>query len=145
MKMITPAEIEQLISKADKSSLNDSSKLEEMWQKQAELLRRLEPGWTEWSPRRRVEFIKDLTLHLQIECAEMLQELPYLKAWKEYGIVDESHCNYRFAKARNEFVDMLHFLLEIGIVLGFTPSELFYMYKFKNKENHERQDNGYAE
>lgn len=42
-----------------------------------------------------------------------------------------------------EYVDMLHFFLNMGILLGMTGSEMMNMYMSKNAENIERQKNGY--
>lgn len=42
-----------------------------------------------------------------------------------------------------EIVDMFHFFMNFGIVIGMTGSELYNMYIAKNKENWDRQKRGY--
>lgn len=42
-----------------------------------------------------------------------------------------------------EYVDMLHFFVNFGILLGITGSEVMNMYLAKNAENIERQKTGY--
>jgi hypothetical protein len=42
-----------------------------------------------------------------------------------------------------EFIDLLHFMLNIAIAIGLTPEEIYNMYYAKNIENINRQKNGY--
>ena len=42
-----------------------------------------------------------------------------------------------------EFIDLMHFMLNIAIALGLTPKEIYNMYYAKNAENINRQKNGY--
>ena len=42
-----------------------------------------------------------------------------------------------------EFVDIMHFILNMSIALGMDSQELFELYFLKNKENFDRQNNGY--
>lgn len=42
-----------------------------------------------------------------------------------------------------EFVDLLHFVINIGLLLGMNGSEVMNMYLAKNRENIERQKRGY--
>lgn len=118
-------------------------KFETMYGLQEGLLRRLEPDWLEWNEPMRVRFIKDLVVHMNVEVAEMLQELPYVKPWKDYTTLGPERIEEMFAVARNEAVDVLHFFLEILIVLGFTPQEVYSMYMKKMSVNHKRQNEGY--
>jgi len=81
---------------------------------------------------------------LEDELSELLARLPW-KKWKKYSceelknwISDEQRAETLF-----ELVDGLHFFLNIAIILGFTSEEIFYYYIEKNKENHNRQNNGY--
>ena len=81
---------------------------------------------------------------LEDELSELLARLPW-KKWKKYSseelktwISDEQRTETLF-----ELVDGLHFFLNIAIILGFTPEEIFHYYIEKNKENHNRQNRGY--
>lgn len=42
-----------------------------------------------------------------------------------------------------EFVDILHFMLNYAISIGFTPNEMYNMYFAKAEENKNRQKNNY--
>lgn len=82
--------------------------------------------------------------HMNAELVEMLDRLPY-KHWKKYRehetkdwISEDQRIETLF-----EYVDALHFFMNIGLILGFSPEEVFYYYECKNKENHDRQDRGY--
>jgi hypothetical protein len=80
----------------------------------------------------------------QDEISELLARLPW-KKWKHYSendIKDWTSDEQR-TETLFEFVDAFHFFLNIAIILGFTPKEIFHYYIEKNKENHNRQDRGY--
>lgn len=118
--------------------------LEVMVKKQAEFQTRLYGAeFLDWDAKQRVEYIKEHSIHLTQELHEMLYELPFFKPWKDYTGMDEEAICLGFAKARLEFVDMWHFMMNIMIQLGFTVEELSYMYHQKHKENNQRQDEGY--
>jgi hypothetical protein len=42
-----------------------------------------------------------------------------------------------------EFIDMLHFFMNMGAAIGMTPKEMFNMYMTKAQENKDRQAKGY--
>jgi hypothetical protein len=42
-----------------------------------------------------------------------------------------------------EIVDAFHFMINFAISIGMTGSEVYSLYKIKNKENFERQENNY--
>lgn len=70
-----------------------------------------------------------------VELVEMLNCIPW-KWWKK-------HQNWDNEELKKEWVDVFHFVLNIGILLGFTPDTLLDAYMEKNIINHKRQDNGY--
>jgi dimeric dUTPase (all-alpha-NTP-PPase superfamily) len=43
----------------------------------------------------------------------------------------------------DEYVDIFHFWLSVGLALGFTPDEVEKAYKVKNAVNFQRQEEGY--
>lgn len=71
--------------------------------------------------------------------------------WKKWKSAHEEASNKSFSdlseneikELRFEYIDLLHFFLNIGFCLGFTPELLFNMYIAKNKENWDRQKKGY--
>ncbi len=118
--------------------------LKAMVTKQAEFQKRLYgPDFLDWDAKQRVEYIKEHSIHLTQELHEMLYELPYFKPWKDYSTMSEDAVCLALAKARGEFVDMWHFMMNIMIQLGFTVENLYFMYNEKHKENNQRQDEGY--
>lgn len=118
--------------------------LKAMLDKQATFQKRLYGAeFLDWDAKQRVEYIKEHSIHLTQELHEMLYELPYFKPWKNYDAMDEEAVCTAFAKARGEFVDMWHFMMNIMIQLGFTVEQLSFMYNEKHKENNQRQDDGY--
>ena len=92
----------------------------------------------------RTDFIKEQSIHLTQELHEMLAELPYFKGWKDYTQLGEEDIQEAMKRAREEYIDMFHFVLNIGIGLGMTPDEIYMLYMGKNMENHRRQTNGYV-
>jgi hypothetical protein len=82
--------------------------------------------------------------NLDTEFVELLERLPW-KEWKTYTqaelvgwISKEQELETKF-----EYVDMFHFFMNIGLLIGITPEELSRMYYLKNKENFDRQERGY--
>jgi dimeric dUTPase (all-alpha-NTP-PPase superfamily) len=82
--------------------------------------------------------------NLNTEFVELLERLPF-KEWKTYSqsqmvgwISKEQELETKF-----EYVDMWHFFMNIGLLIGITPEELTKMYYLKNKENFDRQERGY--
>lgn len=86
-----------------------------------------------------VAYIKEYQQHVVHELHEMLAELPYFKSWKKYPDIPEAHA-YAFMKAKEEYVDALHFMLNVAIALGFSPTDICEMYMDKNVVNHTRQE-----
>lgn len=81
------------------------------------------------------------TLHRKIalvaEIGEMFNEHPDFKCWKK-------HKNTEVTDAlKEEFVDVLHFLISLGIDIFRDEQEMFEWYCKKNDKNLERQKNGY--
>lgn len=89
------------------------------------------------------DFIRDHTLHTIDELMEMLNEMPYYKNWKDYSNMTEDEMARAIYKAQKEYVDALHFFVNVGIAIGLTPDMIRLMYLEKNKENLRRQDEGY--
>lgn len=79
----------------------------------------------------------------------MEQELAELKDcynWKWWSSAYKkapkgSVMNWQNAKV--EYIDIMHFFVSLGQTLGFTPEEVFRIYKQKWEVNNKRQDEGY--
>lgn len=98
----------------------------------------------EQSLESRVAFIKEMSIHATQEIHEMLYELPHFKPWKDYSGMSEEDKEVAFTKAKAEFVDTVHFVLNMAIGLGMSAEEIHDGYVDKNKENYRRQVEGYT-
>lgn len=118
--------------------------LDQIFDLQEKLQNRLGYDFDEMSNEERVAYIKEYSLHVYREYGEMMQELPFFKPWSQASnnmTVEEQWL--AFARARAEYIDFLHFAINVALALGFTPELLFELYCNKNAENHTRQDEGY--
>lgn len=82
--------------------------------------------------------------NLSSEFHELLERLPW-KEWKTYS--DEQLAGWtskeQELETKFEYVDMFHFFINMGLLIGITPEDLSRMYYLKNKENFDRQERGY--
>ncbi len=65
-----------------------------------------------------------------------LQRTTNWKWWKK-------PTNFDQAAAREELIDIWHFVIQASLELNMTPDDIFNEYQKKNKINQERQKNGY--
>lgn len=65
-----------------------------------------------------------------------LQNLTNWKWWKRPQGFDKE-------KAKEELIDIWHFVVSASIELGMKPDDILREYERKNQVNHERQDTGY--
>jgi dimeric dUTPase (all-alpha-NTP-PPase superfamily) len=86
-------------------------------------------------PDRKEERISLLCTAIIHEACE-LQRLCNYKWWKKPEPFDE-------AKAKEELIDIMHFVIHTAIELGMDAKELFDIYTKKNLINRERQLKGY--
>ena len=88
------------------------------------------------------QYIMNHILYAEAEMHELLRELEGFKAWKKYDW-DEVEKEEHLAAAKEEFIDVLHFIWNVAIALDLTADEIIEIYADKNITNHLRQDNGY--
>lgn len=75
-------------------------------------------------------------------CTAIIQEAAELQAttnwkwWKRQTEFDE-------ARAREELIDIWHFVVQASIELGLSPADVLDEYRRKNRINIERQEKGY--
>lgn len=86
-------------------------------------------------PRGRPERISALCTAIIQEAAE-LQATTNWKWWKRRTEFDE-------AGAREELIDIWHFVVQASLELGLSPSDVLDEYRRKNRINVERQKSGY--
>lgn len=90
----------------------------------------------------RTQYVMNNMLYTEAEGHEFLREIEGFKSWKHYDWnQDEKDKHYK--AALEEFVDMIHFVLNIAIAMGFSADDIYEAYIAKNIVNHQRQDNGY--
>lgn len=93
--------------------------------------------------KERVECISAQWRNMTLEFAELLERLPF-KEWKTYtpeqlaGLSEEDQIEVDM-----EFIDMWHFMMNIGLLIGMNGEKFRKYYYLKNKENFDRQNRGY--
>jgi len=80
----------------------------------------------------RISALATAIMHETIE----LQRLTNWKWWKKPGMLNEE-------MAREELIDIWHFVVQASIELGMTPDDILTEYKKKNQLNRKRQNSGY--
>lgn len=94
--------------------------------------------------RERMKFVKEHSFWVIDEIHEMVHELPFMKHWsKKHDNLTEEELELLIEAGKKEFIDVLTFLMNVGLGLGFTGEEMMEEYLAKNCENHRRQDTGY--
>jgi len=126
--------------------LKKGDKLKQIFEEQIALQERLGTMalYRKTNLKGKVEYVKDNIIHLGMELAEMLERLPF-KHWKKYSKEFEKDWESDEQRVETifEYIDALHFFLNIGIILGFSVEEVYYYYMSKNRENFKRQERGY--
>lgn len=94
--------------------------------------------------KEKCDMVKDDIFNMIGELHELMANLPH-KKWKKYDSksLEDWICEEQRIETLFEYIDAFHFFINIGLILGFMPDEVFHFYLAKNKENHKRQDNGY--
>lgn len=92
----------------------------------------------------RTAMIKEMSIHATQEIHEMLYELPFFKPWKKYDGMNDTDIETAFTKSKEEFVDFIHFALNMGLLLQLSADDIFEGYYTKNQENYKRQEEGYT-
>ena len=80
----------------------------------------------------RVSAISTAIIHEAVE----LQRLTNWKWWKKPA-------PFRREDAKEELIDIWHFVVQASIELGMTPADILEEYKKKNQVNRNRQMSGY--
>lgn len=110
-------------------------KLNEIFNKQAELNERIGVKLTDLTEEEKSYWVLNYTRAMQQELAELTDSVPW-KWWAKYQKLDEQN-------ARVEVIDLFHFLVSLAQTLGMSAEDVYEAYLKKNKVNHQRQDSGY--
>lgn len=84
------------------------------------------------------DYIKSHTLHCVDELMEMLHEVKGYKEWKVYDFGDAVDNKVQRAKAKEELVDAVHFLINVALALNISAADLYLAYKNKEQINYTR-------
>ncbi len=110
--------------------------LKDMFDKQAQLNRRIGVDTTQMPEEEQPKWILNYCRAMSQEIAELTDSVPW-KWWAKYQ-------TYNKQNARVEIVDLFHFLISLAQVAGLTAEDVHRLYMEKNKVNFQRQDSGYA-
>ena len=80
----------------------------------------------------RVSALSTAIMHEAVE----LQRLTNWKWWKK-------PTRFNREAAKEELIDIWHFVIQASIELGMSPADILHEYKKKNQVNRERQASGY--
>lgn len=92
----------------------------------------LRSGYNNMPYQEKISCLCTAIVHEAIE----LQRLTNWKWWKKQIDFDKKH-------AKEELVDIWHFVIQASLELNLTPQELLEEYKKKNDLNHKRQETNY--
>ena len=84
------------------------------------------------SVENRISALSTAIIHEAVE----LQRLTSWKWWKK-------PVSFDFSAAKEELIDIWHFVVQASIELGMSPADIEEQYKKKNTVNRERQTSGY--
>ena len=111
-------------------------KLEEIFRLQDQLNKRIGVNTDDLSEEEQAKWVLNYSRAMQQEMAELIDSVPW-KWWAKYQDFDKQN-------ARVEVIDLFHFLISLGQVLGMTADDVYNAYLKKNQVNHDRQESGYT-
>lgn len=80
--------------------------------------------------------VRLLALALVVEMGELMQKLNW-KPWKRTSMIVSQ------AEVKDELADVMHFYVELCVVLGFSAGDMYRAYMDKADVNENRQQGGY--
>lgn len=115
-------------------------KLEKIIQLQNELSAKVSASRDEFvamSDEDKTKWVNNYLMAISNEMEELRRCFPF-KWWKKHQTIN-------LEEARKEWIDVFHFIINLGLVLGFKldGSDIYEEYCSKNKVNHDRQSQGY--
>ena len=118
--------------------------LSKMLKCQKDLQNRLGADFNFMDIEEKALYIKEMAFFATEEIHEMTREIPYIKYWsKKYDSWDDEKIKKQYSKAKEEFIDIITFTLNIALALGMDGKEIEEMYYEKNEINHKRQNSNY--
>jgi uncharacterized protein YabN with tetrapyrrole methylase and pyrophosphatase domain len=134
----------QLWSKETPEVKYQEQTLSKIFEMQKSLQLRLGQDFSHMTLEERTQLIKDNYTYMITEMTELIENLPF-KHWKKYS--DEQKRDFTSEEHRletwYEWCDVLHFFVNVGLLLGIDGETAWRLYATKNAENFARQDRGY--
>jgi hypothetical protein len=123
---------------------NEDQMLKKMFEMQNSLQLRLGQDFSKMNLDERVSLIKENWTALTSEYVELLERLPW-KPWKKYSEEQKKDWTSEEQKLETyyEVCDMMHFMINICLLVGVDAETMWKLYYTKNAENFARQDRGY--
>ena len=90
--------------------------------------------------KERTAFIKTHGYFIIEELVELFRECPFHKPWKDYSNWSNEKILEQWLIVQEEYIDVIHFVINVGLALGLDSNEIVRMYKEKNKINIQRQE-----
>lgn len=92
----------------------------------------------------KIVFIKDMILAATDELHEMLGEVPAWKPWvSREKLAENGRKPYNVEAYRAEWIDLFHFVMNLGLVMNMTAEDIQSAYFKKREKNARRQELGY--
>ena len=121
-----------------------SDKLQNMFDQQKEFMLLLKkhrnfPSWPiDITTKKGQQFCREIVFN---SVEEYFEALHHLKNWKSHRVTEIK--NIQRDKFIEELCDMLHYFIELSIVVGVSPDELYDAYMKKGEINESRIKTGY--
>lgn len=115
----------------------ETDMLVEIFFNQRQFQQRLGYNFDTMTEKQQIAYIKEMYIALVAELHEAIDETTW-KSWAEDSPGINDHEAYGY-----ELVDALHFLLNLFMVAGWGPEQIYDAYLAKMKVNNQRQDGGY--
>ena len=109
-----------------------TDKLDEIFKLQSELQSKINQDRYPKSSEDRISALCTAIIHESVE----LQRVTNWKWWKNPGAFNKK-------EAKEELIDIWHFVVLASLELGLTPKDILEEYKRKNEINRQRQKDGY--
>jgi dimeric dUTPase (all-alpha-NTP-PPase superfamily) len=116
--------------------MDKPDQLRELFRMQMALNERIGVRMEGMSDEEKTKWILNYCRAMSQELAELTDSVPW-KWWAKYQKFDKQN-------ARVEVVDLFHFLISLGLILGMSADDVYDCYLQKNKLNFQRQESGYA-
>jgi len=145
-KLLNPKNKCQHLKPQNMKSLRAEDSLEDMLSKQMEFQAKMGnmKKFRRGNMCDRCDFAKLEMANMGIELGELLERLPH-KGWKKYPTKSRRGWTSEEQRVETlfEYIDALHFFLNIALIFGFSAEEIYFYFLAKNEENFSRQDRGY--